>query len=485
MAKFVQNLSIDGMTSKQCLVIAIEAIKELGWRIRDTSDAGVIAYTENGVNSWNGEVTFKLEHDTASVECVTISNVPDDFGHNQTAVLQFVDEFEKMRPAFTMQEIENLYDNYKKDFLPPYEDTLKPYKRPEFVPVNSFWSYFIPNKTYFVTPILIITNILIFVVMVCSGVSFFEPATQSMLNWGANSTVTTLDGQWWRLLSNCFIHFGLVHLLLNMYALAFVGILLEPFLGRLKFLSAYLLTGIIASLASLWWHDYTVSAGASGAIFGMYGVFLAILSTNQIERNLRNGLLANIGIFVVYNLIYGGVKGGIDNAAHIGGLLSGIVIGFTFVPGLSKPDNKRLNQLMLAGTVAVMLICCVVTYISLSGSDRVVYYKQMEGFYKIEDKALKILQEPDNKTDGQILYGLNDGINGWKNGLALVQGLDKLKLSTKIHKRNKILEQYCVLRGQSYQLMYNAVKNKNQVDSPALKTINEQIKKTLDNLTSL
>src|SRR5580698_9586542 len=96
------------------------------------------------------------------------------------------------------------------------------------------------------------------------------------------------------------------------------------------------------------------SAGASGAIFGMYGVFLALLTTNLIDKVRRTALLASIGIFVGYNLLYG-TKSGVDNAAHVGGLISGILIGYIFFPGLKKPDSPRLlyPALLLAALLVI------------------------------------------------------------------------------------------------------------------------------------
>jgi rhomboid protease GluP len=137
--------------------------------------------------------------------------------------------------------------------------------------------------------------------MAITGVNIISPDSESLVQWGANFRPLTLEGQAWRLLTNCFLHIGILHLLLNMYALLYIGVLLEPHLGRLRFAAFYILTCIIASTVSVSWHDLTVSAGASGAIFGMYGVFLALLSTNLIEKSARKALLASIGIFVVFN----------------------------------------------------------------------------------------------------------------------------------------------------------------------------------------
>ncbi len=171
--------------------------------------------------------------------------------------------------------------------------------------------------------------------MVMSGVDIMFPDSASLIKWGANFTFLTLKGEWWRLISSCFLHIGIAHLFFNMYALMYIGLLLEPHLGKTRFITAYLITGIAASMTSLWWHDRALSAGASGAIFGMYGVFLAMLTTNIIKNSSRKALLTSIAFFVGYNLI-GGMEYGIDNAAHIGGLISGIIIGYAYVTGLKN-----------------------------------------------------------------------------------------------------------------------------------------------------
>jgi rhomboid protease GluP len=484
MGKSEQNLPATGLSNKQLLVIAFETIKYLGWRIRFISDAGVIAYTQNSEHSWNGEITVRLVEDSANIQCVSVSNVYNDFGHNERSVSEYISAFQKMKSAFTEDEIREKYKMYKKDFVPPYEDTLKPDIRPKYNFSSGFFSFFKPREGYFVTPVLIDMNILVFLLMVCTGVSIFEPSGQSMVGWGANATVATLEGEWWRLISSCFIHFGIIHLLMNMYALFFVGLLLEPFLGRSKFITVYLLTGIIASLASLWWHDNTVSAGASGAIFGLYGVFLALLSTNHIERSMRNGLLANIGVFVVYNLVYGSFKGGIDNAAHLGGLFSGILLGYALMPSLQKPDNLKIERFTLIAMPVIAIICSGIVYITLSKSDQLTYQKQITEFYNMESSALKIFKESDDKSEQVIRMGLRKGIDCWKRSIKLITELDHLNLSEKLHKRNKILLHYCNLRLQSYQLIEQNIKSEGGADIPEIRQINEQIKSTIDELSA-
>ena len=197
---------------------------------------------------------------------------------------------------------------------------------------------------YFITPILIYTNILIYLIMVFAGLGFISFSGEDLLNWGGNFRPSTIHGEWWRLLTNIFLHGGLMHILSNMVGLLFVGIFIEPILGRTKYLTLYLVTGILASCASIWWHEATVSIGASGAIFGLYGLFLGFLLTKVFPPDFSKSFLTTTLIFVGYNLLMG-LTGGIDNSAHIGGLLSGFVIGLAMSTSLKdKIENDKIEE---------------------------------------------------------------------------------------------------------------------------------------------
>lgn len=186
--------------------------------------------------------------------------------------------------------------------------------------------FLIPKEGYFITPIIIYLNLLIYIIMVFAGLGLVSFKGHDLLNWGANYKPLTIHGEWWRLLTSTFLHGGLMHILANMYGLLFVGIFLEPLLGKTKYALIYLGTGILASAASIWWYDAIVSVGASGAIFGLYGFFLACLLLKVFPPDFGKVFLASTLIFVGFNLLMG-FTGGIDNAAHIGGLASGFIIG--------------------------------------------------------------------------------------------------------------------------------------------------------------
>ena len=127
------------------------------------------------------------------------------------------------------------------------------------------------------TIVLIVLNVLVFLMMVLQGVSIFSPTADSVLRWGADYGPLTLHGQWWRMVVSTFLHFGLIHLLFNMFVLFSIGLFLESLAGRVPFVVLYLVCGLGGSAASLAWHPSIVSAGASGAIFGLYGALLGFL----------------------------------------------------------------------------------------------------------------------------------------------------------------------------------------------------------------
>ncbi len=207
-----------------------------------------------------------------------------------------------------------------------------PTEKPAYHP-GSLRDVLTPREGYRVTPILLIINVLIFGAMVLSGVDFMRPTGEALVQWGANYTPLTRAGEPWRLLTACFLHIGVIHLVVNMMSLRYLGMQIEPLLGSWRFLLAYLVTGLTGSLGSLWWHKMAISAGASGAIFGIEGVLLGLVMTNLFTAQVRGALLKSTLSVVGVNLVIG-LSIGADNAAHIGGLLGGVVLGLGFYGGL-------------------------------------------------------------------------------------------------------------------------------------------------------
>jgi rhomboid protease GluP len=194
-------------------------------------------------------------------------------------------------------------------------------------------------------------NVAVFLGMMLAGVSMLDnPAGPDLVHWGANFGPLTVSGQWWRLLTCVFIHGGLLHIAFNMWCLWDLGRLTESLYGHWTFAAVYLITGLSASLTSLAWNPAVLSVGASGAIFGIAGALIAsfYLGEFSLPRAAVSGTLRSVAVFVGYNLVFGAVIARTDNAAHIGGLVMGLILGALIakVAPLQEQILRRLGVLL-------------------------------------------------------------------------------------------------------------------------------------------
>jgi rhomboid protease GluP len=177
---------------------------------------------------------------------------------------------------------------------------------------------------------LVAANISWVLYVASQGGGWLAPQPGVIIHWGSNYGPLTLNGEWWRLFTCMFVHFGLLHLAFNMWVLWSIGRMVERMFGSLHYLLLYVFAGLCGSMASLWWQPNVHSAGASGAIFGLLGGLLAFVLNPA--SGVPPTIVANqrrIGLaFIAYNLINGFTHHGIDNAAHLGGLVGGFVMGW-------------------------------------------------------------------------------------------------------------------------------------------------------------
>ncbi len=205
-------------------------------------------------------------------------------------------------------------------------------------------------------------NVAVFVAMsLAVGVTVFGSPAWQELSWrlGANYGPATIGGQWWRLLTCVFIHGGLLHIAFNMWCLWNLGRLAESVYGHWTFAAVYLLAGLGASLASLTWHASSPvpSVGASGAIFGIAGALISsfYLGEFSLPRAAVSGMLRSVAAFVGYNLVFGAVIANVDNAAHIGGLLMGLLLGALIAKIAPQHDDVlRRIAVLLVGALLVV-----------------------------------------------------------------------------------------------------------------------------------
>jgi rhomboid protease GluP len=209
----------------------------------------------------------------------------------------------------------------------------------------------------FVTKAILGLNLLLFGVMVATGVPVLEPSSQDLLKWGADFGPSTLiGGELWRMLSSAFIHVGLLHLAVNMWSLWAIGRLCERIYGNLAFTLIYLLSAVGGSIASNAWNPLAASAGASGALFGIDGAVIAFLYLQpgsippEALQKLRKELLG----IIAFNLMMGFSLSFVNNAAHLGGLVTGALAGALVTRDLRAEVVAAPRLVRLVGVLVLL-----------------------------------------------------------------------------------------------------------------------------------
>ena len=217
-----------------------------------------------------------------------------------------------------------------------------------------------------VTLALLTSNIVVFGLTLVYGAGLWHNSNGVQLAWGANFGPATQDGQWWRLATAMFLHFGVLHLALNMWALWDVGRLVERLYGRLRFSALYLGSGVAGNLLSLVVQgNRAVSGGASGAIFGLYGALLVFLwrERKHVDRREFRWLFGAATVFTLLTLIMGHFVPGIDNAAHIGGLLTGALLGRVLARPWAHASPRTHGGRWIAAASLLLAVTVLVTHI--------------------------------------------------------------------------------------------------------------------------
>ena len=269
-----------------------------------------------------------------------------------------------------------------------------------------------------VTKLLIAANLLVFAAMLLDGAGLWHSTNDVQLAWGANFAPATQDGEWWRLASAMFLHFGLAHLLLNMWALWDAGQWVERMYGHARFASIYIISGLVGNLFSLVIQgNFAVSGGASGAIFGIYGALLTFLwrERSAITKHEFRWLFWGALGFAIATIILGFIVPGIDNSAHIGGFISGILASIVFSQSVSaKIFPVKTSLITACGLLsAIALLVLNIPAPKYHWSDELLIRKQIEDFLQhdqaINRSWLEIIQA--DKQNNTTVDGLASQID--------------------------------------------------------------------------
>lgn len=263
-----------------------------------------------------------------------------------------------------------------------------------------------------------IVNVAVFIAMVIAGVGFFDPEVEKVVQWGAASKEQIFKGQYWRLLTANFVHFGIAHLFGNMVALLFASAFLMMVLNKWQFLVGYLVTGMFSFAVSIWWHIDTVSAGASGAIFGCYGILLGLALTPLFTKSDRTVILIYLAVYAGFNLLYG-LKDGIDNAAHVGGLGSGVIVGLLYYVALKRTD-VAIQALVLLVVIALGTAC---SYAILQPAQHL--FKLDKQYSVLEQEGIEQFNVRDSSAEVEM-QALDKSLLAFKAAQPVAQSMNSL-----------------------------------------------------------
>jgi len=280
-------------------------------------------------------------------------------------------------------------------------------------------------RDYPVTTALVAINLTAFVGMLVTG-GF---SAQNSFRWGANFGPLTLGGQYWRLLTAAFVHGGFLHIAFNMWCLWSLGQLAERLFGRWQTLVIYLLTGIGGSLLSIAYDPQRWSVGASGAIFGIAGALISGLKFGNLSVSewQRRSAISSMVSFVAINFFLGRL-GNTDNMCHLGGFITGLIIGLPLSAFGQK--NKSLQAAMLLLT-AVLLGAGTKELVKTHGHSSRLFSAQLALAQGNYGEAIELLQQdiasnPDDAEAYMLLghayrlhYEPEKAILAYKKALAL------------------------------------------------------------------
>jgi membrane associated rhomboid family serine protease/antitoxin component YwqK of YwqJK toxin-antitoxin module len=301
---------------------------------------------------------------------------------------------------------------------------------------------------------LIVLNVLVFVVIYMEVGSFDSVQFNSYeFEVGALFNPLTLDGEWYRLFSHMFLHSMFLHLLVNMYGLFSVGAALEPKLGSLKFLLLYLVCGLAGALASLYVSVFTVSVGASGAIFGIFGFSLVMNVIDALESGKSIvGIILN---FLVFTIVYVFIAStwNVDHAGHLGGMIAGVSIAVLDYYALRRYDSLTFTLAYLP----LLLVCFLIL-----PEDQVHYYQFFEKVRRAEDDSNRLFGRK-GLSDNDFTLSVKRNREAWDSAAMALDSLpyvreelqpDTIKLRRYISLRSLVSEyRLRILANETYILM--------------------------------
>lgn len=314
----------------------------------------------------------------------------------------------------------------------------------------------------FFTYILLLINLIMFLIVEVNGGSTIE----NLIEFGAKYNPAIIEGEWWRIISSMFLHVGFLHFFMNMIALYYLGIAVERIYGSWRFLIIYLFGGIGGGLASFAF-TINVSAGASGAIFGLFGalLFFGLIHSKIFLQTIGKNLFVLVGI----NLVFGFLVPQIDNGAHVGGLIAGFLVsGILHLPNSKQIRTQLASLIVYTAIILGLLFIGLQSELNTASHDlfKVEQYNK-EGKYKAAiERATESMENPTD-LEAYLLF---------QRSYANIQ-LDNLDLAIRDLEKGSELDPYL---DEAYYNLAIVYREKAELDK-ALESIKEAYELDPDN----
>jgi len=274
---------------------------------------------------------------------------------------------------------------------------------------------FLGERDAVVTMAIIAVNALVYLAGGVKGAGWMNGNAGVLYDMGGNLAAATALGQWWRLLTSMFLHAGLFHVLFNMWVLWDAGRIAERLLGHGRYAIVYLAAGLLGGIASINWQQEAVGVGASGAVFGILGALLAalLLRKDLLPLSVAKRITASTSLFVVYSLFMGFTRPGVDNAAHLGGLLAGVVLGAGFIA-----SSRRMWTAVAATVVLLGMGAARAIEMAAPLRDEVAFRAFLVAFgteeQRLNEATQKLFAEGRHLPAGEFAQRLDPVVAGWQ-----------------------------------------------------------------------
>lgn len=472
--QYEKRVPSDGLSNWEIFSIAQQACRQLGWEYLIVDEKTFTATTPTHWTLSEQIIKVIVDHNEIIFESQSESLELYEAGRNKKNIEdQFLPAYKKARRSVSYEELQSAATALKAEMT----GQLKSGNR-----IASEKMTF-GVKDHEITFMLIAVNLVIFAAMVLKGVNYLNPEVKDIITWGGNLKFNVTSGEWWRLITAVFVHIGIFPLLVNMFGLYWIGLMVESILGNFKFLIAFLCTGIIAGLVSLFWVEEGVTAGASGAVFGLFGVLTAFATTNYINKKFPGVWLICIAAYAVFN-IFMGWRGANDNAANIGGFAAGILVGYLFYFFHFKRNLARAGGTRISFEVLLITALLVFLYLRFYGKDDTLRFeKEIMQLNQIELKAMTQMQQLQSKTNEEAARVLKDSaLPQWKHFQTEIMKTDAFRLDDEFKQKRKLLGEYAQLRVRQTELIYKSINEETDKYNPEIDEVSDKIDSIINQL---